>query len=299
MSSFFKDYCPKLFSILSELDKSDQKMPLLIEGASEEEWNFLLGEVTASILKEDVKTEDVRKRNIYPDIIILEREEGKQTIGIEEVREFAKELSISTSILPFKLGIIPASQYLGIPSQNALLKTLEEPLKNRFLILGVKNTNQLLPTILSRCMFFSLPQKKDIVESFLEKNFPDLTTAQRSNITNWSGGKLSKAKKIAENIAYWEEINSFWENCQKASPSWKMKEAEKWSTDYVNKVDDILEFLTARIHSDLLKALKENDRDEARELTDKLKKVFTVSQKIGKPASANKRMLLEALLINI
>ena len=47
---------------------------------------------------------------------------------------------------------------LNIKNQNSILKFLEEPLKNSFIILLVENENSLLPTILNRCQVWQFEQ---------------------------------------------------------------------------------------------------------------------------------------------
>jgi hypothetical protein len=53
--------------------------------------------------------------------------------------------------------IIYPAQQLTLPAQNALLKTLEEPPLYVQIYLIIKNQDQLLPTILSRCEVKYLP----------------------------------------------------------------------------------------------------------------------------------------------
>jgi hypothetical protein len=55
-----------------------------------------------------------------------------------------------------KIVFIPEADNLNPESQNALLKTLEEPGKNNYLILTTTKTQMLLPTILSRCQKIKL-----------------------------------------------------------------------------------------------------------------------------------------------
>lgn len=47
------------------------------------------------------------------------------------------------------------SSDISIKEQNVILKFLEEPLKNSYIILLVENKNLLLPTVLNRCQIFT------------------------------------------------------------------------------------------------------------------------------------------------
>jgi DNA polymerase-3 subunit delta' len=55
-----------------------------------------------------------------------------------------------------KVIFIPEAENLNPESQNALLKTLEEPGEGNYLILTTTNISKLLPTIISRCQKIKL-----------------------------------------------------------------------------------------------------------------------------------------------
>jgi len=59
-----------------------------------------------------------------------------------------------------KIVLIPDADNLNPESQNALLKTLEEPGKNNYLILTSSKPQLLLPTILSRCQKIKISSPK-------------------------------------------------------------------------------------------------------------------------------------------
>ena len=59
-----------------------------------------------------------------------------------------------------KIVFIPNADNLNPESQNALLKTLEEPGKNNYLILTSTKPQLLLPTILSRCQKIKISSPK-------------------------------------------------------------------------------------------------------------------------------------------
>ncbi len=61
-----------------------------------------------------------------------------------------------------------ADEKLPVISQNALLKTLEEPVQNTLFILTCKNPKALLETIISRCTVINIPLNEIYEEKFLE-----------------------------------------------------------------------------------------------------------------------------------
>lgn len=75
-------------------------------------------------------------------------EEG--TIGIEMIRNFEHDLSLSPRNSPAKVGVIHSMERLTVEAQNALLKTLEEPPPHTYIIGTTVVPEALLPTVLSR-----------------------------------------------------------------------------------------------------------------------------------------------------
>lgn len=80
-----------------------------------------------------------------PDLFILDE------YTIIAVRSLKKFLSQKPFNHDTKVVYLPQVENLNLESQNALLKTLEEPGENNYLLLSTSNPSLLLPTILSRC----------------------------------------------------------------------------------------------------------------------------------------------------
>jgi len=96
------------------------------------------------------------------DTTILEPEEDKQTISIDQIRDLQHQLSLKPYASKYKIGIILEAQRMTVEAQNALLKTLEEPPTHSVLILTAPSTKQLLPTIISRCQVVRLEAEVDL-----------------------------------------------------------------------------------------------------------------------------------------
>jgi DNA polymerase-3 subunit delta' len=78
-------------------------------------------------------------------------------IGVDQIREAIKKLSGSAHLSGAKVLIIYAAHTMTEASANALLKTLEEPTANTFLLLLTHKSERLLPTVLSRCERIIMP----------------------------------------------------------------------------------------------------------------------------------------------
>ncbi len=108
-----------------------------------------------------------------PDIHNLLIEE-KDSIGIEDAKNFQREMMYRPFQESFQIGIIHNSEKLTIEAQNALLKTLEETSKFSIYILCVNNERNLLPTIRSRARI--------IYNNSLDKEIPEITTVLEEDL---------------------------------------------------------------------------------------------------------------------
>ena len=106
--------------------------------------------------------ESLAERSQKFDKTLLEPEEDKQTISIDQIRGLQHQLSLKPYAAKFKTGIILEAQRMTIEAQNALLKTLEEPPAHSILILTAPSTKNLLPTTVSRCQIVRLPPEIDL-----------------------------------------------------------------------------------------------------------------------------------------
>ena len=93
-----------------------------------------------------------------------------------------------------KLFVLVNAQDMNVQSQNKLLKTLEEPPENTYLLMGATSVFTLLPTVLSRVKRLDiLPfNSNDIVDALSDEctNYEDLVSAVKL-----SNGKVSEALK--------------------------------------------------------------------------------------------------------
>lgn len=88
------------------------------------------------------------------DISVIVPEEGKQQISIQQIR--ALTATMRTYVARRRVVIIRPAHAMTEEAQNALLKSLEEPLANTHFILETTRAGLLLPTIVSRCQFVQL-----------------------------------------------------------------------------------------------------------------------------------------------
>lgn len=91
------------------------------------------------------------KGNIHPDIIRLTVPEGKRNITVEQVRQLRADAYVRPNEAHRKVFLIEDAQAMNDSAQNALLKVLEDGPDYLSFLLLAENSQQLLPTIRSRC----------------------------------------------------------------------------------------------------------------------------------------------------
>lgn len=94
-----------------------------------------------------------------PDCLTISREAEKNFISIEQIRDLKEWIYLKPFRSPQKIAFIPNASKMTVEAQNSLLKILEEPPLNSFIVLSCKNKRQLLPTVVSRCLPISSLQK--------------------------------------------------------------------------------------------------------------------------------------------
>lgn len=112
------------------------------------------------------------KNSPHPDFLIIEKEPEKREITVDKIRKIADFMNQTSAISPYKFILIDSACELNKAASNALLKILEEPHKNNFLILISHNLNRVLPTIRSRCFIKKIPDLSlaDFAEVLKQQN---------------------------------------------------------------------------------------------------------------------------------
>ena len=127
-------------------------------------------------------------------------------ILIHSIQELKRELTLSSAEEGYNLVLIFDAEKLCIgtgSSGNALLKTLEEPPENTLFILITNSIDQLLDTIVSRCLKIYFKKLSDNeISKYL--NNDTLDSEYRKVISKIANGNARFAKKIlsSEQIIY-------------------------------------------------------------------------------------------------
>ncbi len=105
----------------------------------------------------------------HPDFLHVTPLEGKSAIGIDQIRDLASHLGLTSHQGGYKVALISPAHTMTLSAANSLLKTLEEPSGKTLLILSTAFPSRLPATVRSRCqrLRFSAPSRASAI-SWLE-----------------------------------------------------------------------------------------------------------------------------------
>ena len=150
----------------------------------------------------------LRKNDNYPDHLLLNSE--NKTLGVDDIRRGNAFLEKTAHLGKVKTILIPQAQVMTIAAANALLKTLEEPSENSYIVLIADDLDSLLPTIVSRCAVYAI--RPMIGEALLAQlnvsNYGDTQLSSSSTLPKKSSDtayiNLSHLPELTDKVIYQE-----------------------------------------------------------------------------------------------
>lgn len=134
----------------------------------------------------------------HPDIHTVAPTKKSRTIRVEHIEEMIELASLRPYEGAWRVFIVHEADRMNAPSQNHLLKTLEEPLGKSVFILITQYPQILLPTIRSRCQrvrFGAL--RPETVRALLEEH-RGVSPADADAIAALSGGQMTRALDLVD-----------------------------------------------------------------------------------------------------
>lgn len=250
----------------------------------------------------------------HPDVIYFQQLKNGKTYTIEDVRE---QLLETVDLKPFqyekKIYIIEKADTLNIQSQNALLKTLEEPPAHAVFLLLAERAEAFLPTILSRVVVMKIrPLSAETIADYLMQAGH---LAEESHILSaYAQGRIGQALELAEDEGFREMRQDILGKLE-ALPSMSEGEAYLLAKDlegYKNDLRflDIMELwyrdlLTAKslreegylIQRDKKDAIFRAAKEPAALLAKKAAAVRTARMRLAQ--NANFRLTMEVMLMDL
>ena len=250
----------------------------------------------------------------HPDVIYFQPLKNGKTYTIEDVRE---QLLETVDLKPFqyekKIYIIEKADTLNLQTQNALLKTLEEPPAHAVFLLLAERAEAFLPTILSRVVVMKIrPLSAETIADYLMQAGH---LAEESHILSaYAQGRIGQALELVEDEGFREMRQDILGKLE-ALPSMSEGEAYLLAKDlegYKNDLRflDIMELwyrdlLTAKslreegylIQRDKKDAIFRAAKEPAALLAKKAAAVRTARMRLAQ--NANFRLTMEVMLMDL
>jgi DNA polymerase-3 subunit delta' len=142
-------------------------------------------------------------RGIHPDVQLVGVAEERKLISVEQVRTLVAGAALRPFEGRYKVFIIDPAEALSVSGENALLKTLEEPVRDTVFLLLTRSADLLLPTIRSRSQMIYIPAHATAsvgasVGAVEQEVAISIQAARLRQLALWAtAGEL----RVAENIA--------------------------------------------------------------------------------------------------
>ena len=130
------------------------------------------------------------------------------SISVDDIREqIVNEVKIKPYSYKRKIFIIDKADTMTSQAQNALLKTLEEPPKYVLIILIAENTENFLPTVLSRCVMMKFsPISVNLIKNYLINNCA-MNENDAAFYAEYSIGSIGEALRLSGDENFYQMRN--------------------------------------------------------------------------------------------
>lgn len=146
------------------------------------------------------------QNNAHPDLFALD---SKEEIKIVEIREIIKFISLAPGRAKRKVVFINNAELMNQSAVNALLKSIEEPNRTSKFILISRSSEEILPTLKSRCQIIRFPIPKfDNSMNWLLGNDPKLKRDRAATLLAIAAGAPLGALEIQKNSEIEKERSS-------------------------------------------------------------------------------------------
>ncbi len=155
------------------------------------------------------------ERMQHPDLLVVQSEEGSNTLKVEQIRALQRSLSLAPYEASHKIALLLRFEEANPSAANALLKTLEEPPPQVIMLLTASDSEALLPTIVSRCEVIRLrPLPLDQVSAGLQTCW-GLPAQEAQLLAHIAGGRPGYAIGLSLNPELLEQRRNQLEDHQK------------------------------------------------------------------------------------
>ena len=150
--------------------------------------------------REAMRDADKRETRIliqtHPDVLVIPPDPPQMMIKVDQVRHVNESIRYKPGQAKRRVFLFADAAFMK-EAANALLKVLEEPPDYATIFLLARNPGELLATIRSRCVTFTLGAlPPDDIEKYLAKHHPEWNARQRQLAARLSGGAAGRARSL-------------------------------------------------------------------------------------------------------
>ena len=147
-------------------------------------------------LKETEKKETRLFVQTHPDVLVIPPDPPQMMIKVDQVRRVIESIYFHPAEGRERVFIFTDGAFIK-EAANSLLKVLEEPPDFATIVLLARNAGELLPTIRSRAMVFSLSAlPAEEMERYLVGHCAQLKDSERALVARLSQGAVGRARKF-------------------------------------------------------------------------------------------------------
>jgi len=150
--------------------------------------------------RENLRETDKKETRIlvqtHPDVLVIPPDPPQMMIKVDQVRRVIETIYFHPAEAKERVYIFTDSSFMK-EAANSLLKVLEEPPEFATIFLLTDNLGELLPTIRSRAMTFTLGAlSAEEIEQDLAQQHPEWNAKQRALVARLSEGAVGKARSF-------------------------------------------------------------------------------------------------------
>lgn len=221
---------------------------------------------------------------IEPEIVEKKNKRTIKDISVEDIRDMRKAFSLAPD-KNAKFLVISDAHRMTISAQNALLKTLEEPMERSCIVLVTHAPDELLDTIRSRCflMQFDLVSDQELQKAFSSEKYISDAHGRPGHLF-----QLHNDPEFRETVEYARtQLQGLFQS--------KLYERIKLAEELSKKDDQyIAVFFTVWVYR-IWKAAHNTKKYNLLRVADTIEDMLQLMRK----TNVNKQLVLEELLINI
>lgn len=142
----------------------------------------------------------------HPDFSLL-KPEPNRTLGVDEVRSLQNRLAQSPHQSGVKVAVIEQAERMTLNAANALLKTLEEPPGDTYIILTASRFDDLLPTVRSRLQIYRLSCPGVTSLAAWLSQYSNTTVSPSATLQAWCDRPLDALERLNRAVAVEQAVS--------------------------------------------------------------------------------------------